>query len=254
MKRMAHQPMPASIARSTGSRRSSARSATRSSRRRSCSARSTATSPRTSARSATPRSQKKYNIEMCPKGHGLPEALLRRVREGTRRPRSHLPDDGWCAPHGKPEALCPDCAEARDRRSRSRPERHGQGLPRSPCPMVRLASAKLARQIGIQTAEVDRGGARPPARGERRDRLRRQPLRRDQPARRRASSARSGSTSARPSGGRGARRRRLGRGQRGQDPVPLGPGRRPSSPRRPPTGPSRSPGRGPSPARPSSRS
>ena len=65
------------------------------------------------------------------------------------------PDDGWCAAHNKPEALCEECALARA---------EGKPLPtvktgtakvcREPLPIVRLASAKLAQKIGIQTAEV----------------------------------------------------------------------------------------------------
>ena len=100
-----------------------------------------------------PEVAKKYNIEMC-KEHGLPEHFCFKCGKG---PSASLdqPDDGWCAAHNKPEALCPECAQARAK---------GQPLPtvktgtakvcREPLPTVRLASAKLARKIGIQTAVV----------------------------------------------------------------------------------------------------
>jgi cobalt-zinc-cadmium efflux system membrane fusion protein len=62
-----------------------------------------------------------------------------------------LPDDGWCVTHGKPEALCTEC--------KLDPESHdgaqaGVKVCRQPLPTVRLASAKLAGQVGIQTAEA----------------------------------------------------------------------------------------------------
>ena len=146
-----------------------------------------------------PEVEKKYNIKMC-KEHGLPENFCYKCGKG---PSASLdqPDDGWCAAHGKPEALCQECAELRAK---------GKPLPvaktgtakvcREPLPIVRLASATLAQQDRHPDGRGGRGGARPPARRQRRDGLRRQPLRRHHARGWRASSARSASTSGRPSG------------------------------------------------------
>ena len=96
--------------------------------------------------------QKTYNIEMCPKGHGLPASFC--VECGnTSTTSASLPDDGWCASHGKPEVQCPDCAESPRKIG---PLAAGE-LPeacRQPLPIVKLATAKLVRQVGIQTALV----------------------------------------------------------------------------------------------------
>jgi len=96
---------------------------------------------------------KKYNIEMC-KEHGLPEHFCFKCGKGPSASLNQ-PDDGWCAAHNKPEDLCPECAQA---------EAAGKPLPmqksstakvcREALPTVRLASATLARKIGIQTAVV----------------------------------------------------------------------------------------------------
>ena len=163
---------------------------------------------------------------MCPKGHGLPKHFCTEC--GTAPSASlDLPDDGWCATHNTPEALCLECQK--DPGSHDRGAAEGTLAAeacRVPLPIVRLASARLAERVGIETATAVEEEHAHTLVGQRRDGLRRQPLRRHQPARRRASSARSGSTSARSvHAGRGARGRRLGRGQRGQDPVPLGPRR-----------------------------
>ena len=97
-----------------------------------------------------PEVAKKYSIEMCPNGHGLPKEFCSKCGKVTSASAA-LPDDGWCATHGKPEALCAECI--RD------PKTHG-AVPggvkvcRQPLPTVKLASAKLAGQVGIQTAEV----------------------------------------------------------------------------------------------------
>lgn len=101
-----------------------------------------------------PEVQKKYNIEMCPKGHGLPKEFCFKCGKGPSASLNE-PDDGWCAIHGKPEALCQECAKAKA---------EGKTLPvlkvgtakvcREPLSTVRLASAMLADKIGIQTAEV----------------------------------------------------------------------------------------------------
>src|SRR5262245_227651 len=100
-----------------------------------------------------PEVKEKYNIQVC-KEHGLPAHFCYKCGKG---PSASLdePDDGWCATHNKPEALCEECAAERAK---------GSSLPtvktetakvcRAPLPTVRLASATLARQIGIQTATV----------------------------------------------------------------------------------------------------
>ncbi|GIW86346.1 MAG: hypothetical protein KatS3mg108_0670 [Isosphaeraceae bacterium] len=97
-----------------------------------------------------PEVEKKYNIEMCPKGHGLPKEFCFKCGKATSASAA-LPDDGWCATHNKPEALCAEC--------KLDPKSHdaapgGAMVCRQPLPTVRLASAKLADQVGIQTAEV----------------------------------------------------------------------------------------------------
>lgn len=101
-----------------------------------------------------PEVEKKNNIEMCPKGHGLPKHFCNECGTGPSASLNE-PDDGWCAAHGKPEALCQECAKAKA---------EGKALPvlkvgtakvcREPLATVRLASAMLADKIGIQTAEV----------------------------------------------------------------------------------------------------
>lgn len=100
-----------------------------------------------------PEVEKKYNLKMC-KEHGLPESFCFKCGKGPSASLNE-PDDGWCALHGKPEALCQECVKARA---------EGRPLPtaktgtakvcREPLSTVRLASALLAEQIGIQTVEV----------------------------------------------------------------------------------------------------
>ena len=97
-----------------------------------------------------PEVAKKYNIEMCPNGHGLPKEFCSKCGKATSASAA-LPDDGWCATHGRPEALCAECIKD--------PKTHdavpgGVKVCRQPLPTVKLASAKLAGQVGIQTAEV----------------------------------------------------------------------------------------------------
>lgn len=98
--------------------------------------------------------QKKNDIEMCPIGHGLPKHFCFRCGTG---PSASLdqPDDGWCAAHGKPEVLCQECAELRAKGQPLPVTKTGTGkVCRDPLPTVRLASATLAREVGIQTVEV----------------------------------------------------------------------------------------------------
>jgi len=97
-----------------------------------------------------PKAEKKYKLEMCPKGHGLPREFCFKCGKATSASAA-LPDDGWCASHNTPEALCLEC--------KLDPKTHetaaeGTKVCRQPLPIVRLASTKLARQVGIQTAEV----------------------------------------------------------------------------------------------------
>ena len=95
-----------------------------------------------------PEVEKKYNLEMCPEGHGLPKEFCFKCGKATSA-SAGLPDDGWCATHNKPESLCLECklgVESLD------PAADLAKLCRQPLPMVRLASAKLARQVGFETA------------------------------------------------------------------------------------------------------
>lgn len=99
-----------------------------------------------------PEVQKKHNIEMCPRGHGLPKHFC--VECGTGPSASlNMPDDGWCATHNKPEALCAECLS--DPKSHGAPGSAASAkVCRVPLPTVRLASAGLAQQVGIETASV----------------------------------------------------------------------------------------------------
>src|SRR4051812_49085131 len=97
-----------------------------------------------------PEVAKKHDIEMCPNGHGLPRHFC--VKCGTSPSASVAePDDGWCATHNTPEAVCIACARE-GARARDRPAMAREC--RQPLPVVRLASAGLARQIGLRTAPV----------------------------------------------------------------------------------------------------
>ena len=94
-----------------------------------------------------PDAEKKYNIEMCPNGHGLPKEFCIKCGKAASASAS-LPDDGWCATHGKPEVLCAECKLDPKSHESAKP---GVKVCRQPLPTVRLASAKLAEQVGIQT-------------------------------------------------------------------------------------------------------
>lgn len=92
--------------------------------------------------------EKKHRIVMCPNGHGLPKEFCFKCGKAASASAA-LPDDGWCATHNKPEALCVEC--------KLDPKAHdaapgGVKVCRQPLPTVKLASAKLADQVGIQTA------------------------------------------------------------------------------------------------------
>lgn len=96
-----------------------------------------------------PEVEKKHNIQMCPEGHGLPEHFCIDCGKVTSA-AALLPDDGWCAPHNLPEVLCSDCL--------ADPTAHHPSATaqvcRQPLPQVRLATASLGRQIGLETAQV----------------------------------------------------------------------------------------------------
>jgi membrane fusion protein, heavy metal efflux system len=97
-----------------------------------------------------PEVEEQHKIEMCPHGHGLPKHFCMKCGTGPAASNA-LPDDGWCALHNKPESQCGECA--------GEPEAiaavEGNPSPRvcrQPLPVVRLASAKLVRQVGIESA------------------------------------------------------------------------------------------------------
>ena len=97
-----------------------------------------------------PDAKDKYKVEMCPNGHGLPKEFCNKCGKASSA-AALLPDDGWCATHSKPEVLCMEC--------KLDPKSHdavpaGVKVCRQPLPTVKLASAKLADQVGIQTALV----------------------------------------------------------------------------------------------------
>ena len=127
-----------------------------------------------------PEVEKKYNIEMCPKGHGLPRAFCVACGKVTSASAA-LPDDGWCATHNKPEAECPECAN--DPRTIG-PVAAGETSQVCRQPLAdgqaRLGQARPASRH--PDGRGDRGDPCPPPDRQCRDRLRRQPLRRDQPA------------------------------------------------------------------------
>ena len=78
--------------------------------------------------------QRKYNIKMCPNGHGLPKHFCNKCGNGPSAAAENLIDDGYCAVTGDPSG--PD------------------GKPKfcKLLPLVRLASADLGQDIGLQTA------------------------------------------------------------------------------------------------------
>jgi cobalt-zinc-cadmium efflux system membrane fusion protein len=98
-----------------------------------------------------PEAEAKYNIEMC-KNHGLPKHFCAECGKGPSALRVQ-PDDGWCAVHDKPESLCDACLQAKAEGAPFPSEKTGAAKGcRMPLPTVRLASAGLARKIGIETA------------------------------------------------------------------------------------------------------
>lgn len=90
--------------------------------------------------------REKHDLRMCPKGHGLPEHFCIDCGTASGSAGAAMPDDGWCATHNRPESRCTDCQD-------------GVGVAdakacRQPLPLVRLASAELAKDVGLETAEV----------------------------------------------------------------------------------------------------
>jgi cobalt-zinc-cadmium efflux system membrane fusion protein len=83
-----------------------------------------------------PEVEKKHNIEMCPNGHGLPKHFCYKCKaeKGDDQASANLINDGWCAEFGE---AGPD------------------GVKRCKLlPVVRLASAGLATDVGLKTARV----------------------------------------------------------------------------------------------------
>ncbi|MBX6312390.1 MAG: efflux RND transporter periplasmic adaptor subunit [Isosphaeraceae bacterium] len=85
-----------------------------------------------------PEAQQKYDIEMCPKGHGLPKHFCYKCElESGKEPTasSNLVNDGWCATFGETPAP-------------------GKPKVSKLLPLVRFASAGLAGEIGLATASI----------------------------------------------------------------------------------------------------
>jgi cobalt-zinc-cadmium efflux system membrane fusion protein len=99
-----------------------------------------------------PELQAKYNIALCPKGHGLPREFCAGCGKASSAPVA-LPDDGWCVTHNMPEPECALCATDSSKTGRVA-TKDGRKACRQPLPLVRIASARLARQVGIQTEAV----------------------------------------------------------------------------------------------------
>src|SRR4051794_7184795 len=95
-----------------------------------------------------PEVETKHKIEMCPKGHGLPKHFCKECGTGPSA-SLNVPDDGWCATHNTPETLCAECLA--DPKSHVRTAAEGTSTAkvcRVSLPTVRLASARLAQQVG----------------------------------------------------------------------------------------------------------
>jgi len=97
-----------------------------------------------------PEAETKYKLLMC-KEHGLPEHFCGKCGKGPSA-SANLPDDGWCATHNKPEATCPECLAGEGKAVASRGQSPKVKVCRQPLPTVKLASAKLVRQVGFRTA------------------------------------------------------------------------------------------------------
>jgi cobalt-zinc-cadmium efflux system membrane fusion protein len=96
-----------------------------------------------------PEVREKYHLAMCPEGHGLPAQFCGEcAKKKGPAAAADLVDDGWCAAHDQPEETCIACGPGSvpDPKDGCR-----QGLP-----LVRLASARTAGQIGLETAPTTR--------------------------------------------------------------------------------------------------
>lgn len=112
-----------------------------------------------------PEMEDRHKIEMCANGHKLPRHYCYLCDGGAGSASGSAPstwldagggprdpgnpaDDGWCAPHGWPEPLCGDCVEVGEGTFARRAE------CLEPLPLVRLASAEVARRAGLSEAEA----------------------------------------------------------------------------------------------------
>jgi len=93
-----------------------------------------------------PEVERKYKLVMCPQGHGLPKEFCIKCGKPSASSAA-LPDDGWCASHNQPEAGCQACLQEAATAQGAKTK-----ICRQPLPLVRLASAKVAQRVGIQTA------------------------------------------------------------------------------------------------------
>ena len=105
-----HRPTRGCTATSTASRRSSAPSATRSSRDRLLLCKEHGDIPEDICTLCHPEVKEKYRIKMCPRSTACPSTSACECGKGPSASLD-LPDDGWCATHNLPEALCAECAE-----------------------------------------------------------------------------------------------------------------------------------------------
>jgi cobalt-zinc-cadmium efflux system membrane fusion protein len=98
-----------------------------------------------------PELKEKLGLTLCAGGHGLPEHFCNQCDAKSDRGASTTgkDDDGWCVTHNRPEELCDLCRQAAE-------ERVDGGLEpaecRQPLPVVRLKTAEVAAQVGIETA------------------------------------------------------------------------------------------------------
>ncbi|CAN5679014.1 hypothetical protein BH23PLA1_BH23PLA1_12210 [soil metagenome] len=94
-----------------------------------------------------PEVEEQHNIVTCE--HELPASFCPQC---AGEPVSlNMIDDGWCTLHNRPEETCTECEGGRPKGASAT-----SATCRRPLPMVRFASAELARTIGIETAEVAR--------------------------------------------------------------------------------------------------
>lgn len=97
-----------------------------------------------------PEVQQKLNLKLCPAGHGLPEHFCNKCQGADDVSAATSTDDGWCATHHRPEEQCNECRKLVADGKKPLPK-----TCRQPLPMVRLKTAALAAQVGIETATVE---------------------------------------------------------------------------------------------------